>query len=179
MELTLKDFEQMEKIDHQYFQDGNIVSAKESYNWYLKDKNSCVALKENNVVVAYVNILSLKADVYHKIKNNLMNESNTKVEDLELSKEKYYNYLYFPVIAIDKDHRTVKTLKQLLNATTAHIKTILRKNKCKIIEVMTDCSTPQGEKITQRLLKLKPYKKTSHGSTIHILDGKTFLKQLA
>ena len=40
---------------------------------------------------------------------------------------------------------------------------------------MADCSTSQGQKITQRFLKLKPFMKTSHNSIIHILNGKDFL----
>ena len=43
---------------------------------------------------------------------------------------------------------------------------------------MADCSTPQGKKITQRLLKLKPFMKTSHNSTIHISDGNKFINTL-
>ncbi len=39
-ELTIDDFVEMEKIDHQYFPDENIAPAKEAYKWYLKDKNA-------------------------------------------------------------------------------------------------------------------------------------------
>ncbi len=49
---------------------------------------------------------------------------------------------------------------------------------CEIKEVMADCSTQQGQKITQRFLKLKPFMETSHNSIIHILSGEEFVKLL-
>lgn len=176
MKLEFKDFEKMEQIDRQYFPIENIAPAEESYKWYIANPNSCVVVKESDEVIAYINILSLKEEIYNKVKFNKMNESEIVVEDLELRGDKYFNYIYFPVIAIDKQHRNIKTLRNLLNATKEHMQTILIKHK--IIEVMTDCSTKEGQKITQRILKLKPFMKTSHNSTIHICDGDTFIKNL-
>lgn len=176
MKLTIKDFEQMEYIDHEYFSENTIAPAKEAYKWYLADPNSCIVVKENNKVVAYINILSLKKEVYDKVKNNILNESEIVMGDLELNKEKYFNYLYFPAIAIDQNYRNIRVLKKLLDVAKEHIKEITK--NATILEVMADCSTKEGTKITQRILKLKPYKKTSHNSTIHIAKGDDFVKNL-
>lgn len=175
--LTFDDFKKMEEIDHQYFPNENISPAEESYKWYLSDPNSCVVVKDKSGVIAYVNILSLKEDIYNKIKYNIMNESEVLTEDLELSKDKYFNYLYFSSIAIDKNNRNIKILRNLIKETTNNIQKIINQG-CQIKEVMADCSTEAGEKITQKFLKLKPFIKTSHNSTIHILNGNEFVKQL-
>lgn len=175
--LTLEDFITMEEIDLKYFPKENVSPAEEAYKWYLADTNSCIALKENSNVIAYVNILSLKEDIYNKVKYNKMNESQILVTDLELEKNKYFNYLYFSTIAIDPNHRNIQTLRKLIKQTTDKIIEIVN-NGSNIIEVMADCSTPQGKKITQRLLKLKPFMKTSHNSTIHISDGNKFINTL-
>ena len=177
MELTFEDFVKMEEIDHQYFPNENVSPASEAYKWYLADKNSCVVVKDKSNVVAYVNILSLKKDVYKKIKHNQINESQILVTDLELDKDKYFNYLYFSSIAIDKNYRDIQTLRKLLNVTREKIIEIINLG-CSIKEVMADCSTTQGQKITQRFLKLKTFMETSHNSTIHILSGEEFIKQL-
>ena len=121
MLLTFEDFIKMEEIDHQYFPDENISPANEAYKWYLADPNSCVVVKDNSKVVAYVNILSLKKDVYDKVKHNEMNESQIRVTDLELNKDKYFNYLYFSTIAIDKSHRDIQTLRELIEITIQKI----------------------------------------------------------
>lgn len=176
MKLKFEDFERMEEIDHQYFPNENISPAKEAYKWYLADPNSCVVVKEKNDVVAYINILSLKEKVYNKVKNNLMNESEIVVDDLELKKDKYFNYLYFSVIAIDKNNRNIKTLKRLVDITKDHLKSILKETK--IIEVMADCSTKEGEKISRKILKLRPFMKTSHDSTIYVTDGESFVNDV-
>lgn len=175
--LTFNDFIKMEEIDHQYFPDENVSPADEAYKWYLADSNSCIVVKDNTNVVAYVNILSLKKEVYNKVKYNEMNESQIVVSDLELNKDKYFNYLYFSTIAIDENHRDIHTLRQLIDITSKKIIEIVNQG-CEIKEVMADCSTPQGQKITQRFLKLKPFMKTSHNSMIHILSGEEFVKLL-
>ena len=177
MLLTFEDFIKMEEIDHQYFPDENVSPAEEAYKWYLADSNSCVVVKDNSKVVAYVNILSLKKEVYDKVKHNEMNESQILVSDLELDKDKYFNYLYFSAIAIDKNHRDIQTLRELIDITSAKIIEIVNQGS-EIKEVMADCSTPQGQKITQRFLRLKPFMKTSHNSMIHILSGDEFIKLL-
>jgi len=174
MQLTFEDFIKMEEIDHQYFPDENVSPADEAYKWYLADPNSCVVVKDNSNVIAYVNILSLKKEIYDKVKHNEMNESQILVSDLELDKDKYFNYLYFSTIAIDKNHRDIQTLRELIEITSQKIIEIVNQG-CEIKEVMADCSTPQGQKITQRFLKLKPFMKTSHNSMIHILSGEDFL----
>lgn len=177
MQLTFEDFIKMEEIDHQYFPDENVSPAEEAYKWYLADSNSCVVVKNNSNVIAYVNILSLKKEIYDKVKHNEMNESQILVSDLELDKDKYFNYLYFSTIAIDKNHRDIQTLRELIDIASQKIIEIVNQG-CEIKEVMADCSTPQGQKITQRFLKLKPFMKTSHNSMIHILSGDEFIKLL-
>ena len=177
MLLTFEDFIKMEEIDHQYFPDENVSPADEAYKWYLADSNSCVVVKENSNVVAYVNILSLKKEVYDKVKHNEMNESQILVTDLELDKDKYFNYLYFSTIAIDKNHRDIQTLRELIDITSKKIIEIINQG-CEIKEVMADCSTPEGEKITQKFLHLMPFMKTSHNSMIHVLSGNEFIKNL-
>ena len=174
MLLTFEDFIKMEEIDHQYFPDENVSPADEAYKWYLADPNSCVVVKDNSKVIAYVNILSLKKEIYDKVKHNEMNESQILVTDLELGHDKYLNYLYFSTIAIDKPHRDIQTLRELIDITSQKIIEIVNQG-CEIKEVMADCSTPEGEKITQRFLKLKPFMKTSHNSMIHISNGEDFL----
>lgn len=175
MELTLEDFIEMERIEHQYFLDENISQAQEAYKWYKKDKNSCFVIKNQTKVIGFVNILSLKKEIFDKIKFNEMNESEIKMSDLELSKDKYYNYLYFSTIAIDKDFKNIKTLLQVLNITIKKILEIVNQGY-KIKEVMADCLTKEGEKISERFLKLKPFNKTPHNSTIYILEGEKFIE---
>lgn len=174
MELTLDDFIKMEEIEHQYFLEENISPALEAFRWYKKDPNSCIVVKDNSKVIAYVNILSLKEKVYYKIKNNEMNESQIIVSDLELEKDKYFNYLYFSTIAVDKKHRNIQTIKKLIDITKQKILEIVNLGYF-VKEVMADCSTLEGQKITQKLLKLKPFKKTSHSSMLYILNGKEFI----
>lgn len=106
-----------------------------------------------------------------------MNESEIKATDLESTKSNYYNYLYFSAIAINKDYRNLKTLRELIELTKKRLISVINQNY-EIKEVMADCSTKEGEKIAQKFLHLTPFMKTSHGSTIHILKGSKFIKNI-
>lgn len=88
-----------------------------------------------------------------------MNESQTKMTDLETDKEKYMSYLYFASIAVEKDHRDIKTATKLFLKCRSALKKLTNSN-VKIKEVMADCSTNEGREIAERILHLKPYKKT-------------------
>lgn len=106
-----------------------------------------------------------------------MNESQTIMTDLETNREKYMSYLYFASIAVEKDHRDIKTATKLFLKCRSALKKLTNSN-VKIKEVMADCSTDVGREIAERILHLKPYKKTSHGSEIFISDGRSFIKNL-
>ena len=175
MILTLDDFKDMEKIERYYYSADQIATPEDSYAWYCADSNSCVAIKRDNKVVGFINILSLKEDIFMQIKNDLMNEHDLRVQDLELNKDRYMNYLYFSCIAIDPLYRQPDVFLQLIRAYQTTLNKILSDGAC-IKEVMSDCITNEGQRASAQLLHMHPYKQTSHSTTIYVASGDLFLQ---
>ena len=74
-EFTLQDFEKIENIEHSYFPNENITTSQEVQNWYIKNKLTCIGIRNsNNEVIASINILPLKKQVFYDIYKNKMNE---------------------------------------------------------------------------------------------------------
>ena len=81
--FNLKDFETMENIEHSYFQNDNITTAKEVLNWYTKNNLTCIGVRNlNNQIIASINILPLKKEVFYDIYENKMNEADVKSKQI-------------------------------------------------------------------------------------------------
>lgn len=177
--FNLEDFKIMENIEHSYFPNENITKAEEVMNWYRKNDLTCIGVRnEENKVIASVNILPLKKEIFYDIYENKMNEAD--VIDTQI--EKYENdksyYIYLSSISIDKQYRdNYKVIMTLLKGCI-DLFDILKSRNIKIEKMMADASTIHGEKICKKLLKMDYITDTSHESKIYCIDGKEILKIL-
>ena len=104
--FNLKDFETMENIEHSYFPNDNITTAKEVLNWYTKNNLTCIGVRNlNNQIIASINILPLKKEVFYDIYENKMNEADVKSNQIEEYKDNNSYYIYLSSISIDKKYR--------------------------------------------------------------------------
>lgn len=177
--FTLEDFEKMEIIEHSYFPNENITTAQEVQNWYIKNNLTCIGVRNaNNEVIASINILPLKKEVFYDIYENKMNEADIKYEQMEEYKDNNQYYIYLSSISIDPKYRNnYKVITTLLKGSI-NLFNILQKRNIKIEKVMADASTIHGEKICKKLLKMNFITNTSHDSKIYCEDGEDFIKQI-
>lgn len=178
-EFTLQDFEKIENIEHSYFPNENITTAQEVQNWYIKNKLTCIGIRNsNNEVIASINILPLKKQVFYDIYKNKMNEADIKHEQIEEYKDNNSYYIYLSSISIDKEYRNnYKVITTLLKCSINLFNTLQKRN-IKIEKIMADASTIHGEKICKKLLKMNFIISTSHNSKIYCEDGKDFINQI-
>ena len=52
--FDLEDFKVIENIEHSYFADDNITSAKEVQNWYRKNNLTCIGVRNGKIGRAHV-----------------------------------------------------------------------------------------------------------------------------
>jgi hypothetical protein len=177
--FNLEDFKIIENIEHLYFPNENITKAEEVMNWYRKNDLTCIGVRNiENKIVASVNILPLKKEIFYDIYNNKMNE----VDVIDTQIEKYENgksyYIYLSSISIDKEHRNnYKVIKKLIKGCI-DLFDMLKIKDIKIEKMMADASTIHGEKICIKLLKMHYIRNTSHKSKIYCVDGEEMLKTL-
>lgn len=93
--FDLNDFKIMENIEHLYFKDTSISPAKEVFKWYEKNNLTCIGVRNsNNEVIASVNILPLKSNVFNDIYQDKMNEADVISEQIETYENNKSYHLY-------------------------------------------------------------------------------------
>lgn len=174
--FDLDDFKTMEKIEHSYFLNENITPADEVLKWYEKNNLNCIGVRNSkNKIIASVNILPLKNDVFKDIYENKMNEADVTYEQIEVYENDKSYLLYLSSISIDENYRNnYKVITTLLRGCINLLNILIERN-IKIEKVMADASTIHGEKICKKLLKMEYIRATSHNSKIYIIDGNEFI----
>ena len=146
--FNLKDFKNMEDIEHSYFPNDNITPAEEVERWYRKNDLTCVGVRNENAE---------QIEEYHDNKTY---------------------YIYLSSISIDKKYRNnYKVITTLLKGCIDLFDSLINRN-IKIEKVMADASTIHGEKICNKLLKMNYITDTSHQSKIYCEDGEMFLHSI-
>ena len=175
--FNLKDFKIMEDIEHSYFPNENITEAEEVMKWYQKNNLTCIGIRNShNVIIASVNVLPLKKDIFEDIYENRINEADVVYEQIERYENNKSYYIYLSSISIDKAYRNnYKVITTLLKGCVILFNLLIDKN-IRIEKVMADASTIHGEKICRKLLDMDYIRNTSHESNIYCESGGKFLK---
>ena len=175
--FDLNDFKIMENIEHLYFKDTSISPAKEVFKWYEKNNLTCIGVRNsNNEVIASVNILPLKSNVFNDIYQDKMNEADVISEQIETYENNKSYLLYLSSISIDEKYRNNYRVIMTLLKGCINLFNLLEKRNIKIEKVMADASTIHGEKLCKKLLKMDYIRDTSHNSKIYCTTGENFLK---
>ena len=177
--FDLHDFKMMENIEHSYFPNENISPAEEVLKWYEKNNFTCIGVRNsNNKIIASVNILPLKSNVFNDIYENKMNEADVVFEQIEIYEDDKSYLLYLSSISIDEKYRNnYKVITTLLKGCIDLLNNLMKRS-IKIEKVMADASTIHGEKICKKLLKMDYIRDTSHKSKIYCVDGKKLIVNL-
>lgn len=177
--FDLNDFKIMENIEHLYFKDTSISPAKEVFKWYEKNNLTCIGVRNsNNEVIASVNILPLKSNVFNDIYQDKMNEADVISEQIETYENNKSYLLYLSSISIDEKYRNNYRVIMTLLKGCINLFNLLEKRNIKIEKIMADASTIHGEKLCKKLLKMDYIRDTSHSSKIYCTDGEKFVKNI-
>ena len=178
-EFNLEDFKVMENIEQLYFSNENITPAEEVLKWYKKNNLTCIGVRNSDgKIIASINILPLKENIFNDIYENKMNEADVIAEQIENYEDGKSYYLYLSSISIDRKYRNnYRVITTLLKGCIGLFDILMEKN-IEIKKVMADASTIHGEKICKKLLMMDYIRKTSHNSAIYCIDGEKFIKVL-
>lgn len=177
--FDLEDFIVMENIEHSYFPNDNITTAEEVMKWYEKNNLTCIGVRNaDNQIIASVNILPLKKEVFKDIYENRMNEADIVYNQIEEYKDDNSYHIYLSSISIDKKYKNnYKVITTLLSGCMNLLDMLIKRN-IKIEKIMADASTIHGEKICRKLLRMDYIIDTSHDSKIYCEDGEEFIKAI-
>lgn len=177
--FDIKDFETMEAIERSYFSYNNITPAIEVLNWYRKNNLTCIGIRNcNNEIIASVNILPLKKEIFYAIYEDEMNEADVVCSQIEDYENNNTYFIYLSSISIDKKYRNNYRVITTLLKGCINMLDLLFKRNIKIEKVMADASTIHGEKICKKLLKMNYIRDTKHNSKIYCEDGEIFMESM-
>lgn len=175
--FTLEDFIEMEEIEHTYFLEENITPAREVLKWYEKNSYTCIGIRnKENRIVASVNILPLKKEIFDDIYHNQFKEADITEEQIEIYEENKSYYLYLSAISIKKEYRNNIILFKMLLKSIIKMFEELERKEIKIEALLAEASTIHGEKICTRMLKMRYIESTNHESDIYYLEGENIEK---
>lgn len=175
--FDLEDFKVIENIEHSYFADDNITSAKEVQNWYRKNNLTCIGVRNGkNKIIASINILPLNGKTFYDIHEDKMHEADVVASQIEEYRDSGTYFIYLSSISVDQEYRNnYKVITTLLKGCINMFE-LLQKRNIKIEKVMADASTIHGEKICKKLLKMQYIRETNHASKIYCEDGEEFIE---
>ena len=159
--LDLEDFKQMEMIEYNYFLKENVTSAKETWKWYQKNPDTCIAIKtQKDKVIGSCTILPLRNQILEDIVQERIDEAQiTQAQIEEYEEGKQYNW-YLSAISIDPLYRNqISILKMLIKAGIELLQELQSKDII-IHKILAEACTIHGEKICTKLLKMQLIKET-------------------
>ena len=110
-------------LDKQYYDSKNCWDFETIKKIYQQEKQSYILVKDQNKIIGYINILSLKKDVYDTIMNSKTMYDTIKKEDIvsySLNKKNYY--LSINSIVLKNEYQNKDTMDKILHAIRKFIK---------------------------------------------------------
>lgn len=171
---TKNDFNDVWKIESQYFNPKMISPVSQVINWDRKNKDIHIFVKDKNTcsVVGEVTLLPLTKKQYENFITSKLEDTDIDEVNLINYEDEMECYLLFSAIAIDLKYRNDRrVLSNLLKGLIAKINSlqergIVFKNMC------AEAITSDGSKFIKGFLDLKEVTKTNEGYTIYSFNDK-------
>jgi len=176
---TLQDFIQMEKLELKYYSEDHVTPHKEAYEWYKAFPQTDVALEEGGKIVAFMDIIPIKEDVFNKIKKGRLNDKYLKTDDMidldTLAKGDTVNLL-LSCIVVDEPYRKSNAIRNMIKEHLKHLQQYMDKGIL-IESIITSNVTSQGEKFSKGM-GFKRVGASGHNSVIYISTFNEFIAKV-
>ncbi|MBN2797088.1 MAG: hypothetical protein JXR88_16875 [Clostridia bacterium] len=169
-DFTLSDFEEMCVLEQKYYDKTFVTSAEETYQWYLKDRNTVRACYLDERLMGFMNLIAIDEALYHKIKNGLFNDAALTKQDIKTFDDPISKYLFLSCIVVDEDYIAYGVADALL---LNYIQWLDITFKDKFINVITDNVTEKGCRFSASV-GLSFFKISDHESFVYSGDYSVF-----
>lgn len=173
LDLELKDFEEMSKLEERFYDLAYITPANEAFEWYKKNAMSTVALYEGVQLVGFCNVFPIKKNVFDAIERGEFNDSELTYEHM-LAEAEYGEAinLFFSCIAISESYRSKEVIQMLLDTCLDYYDRWIESG-VRIRKIIMDTVTPEGAKFAKRC-GLEFLRESHHESRIYGTSYKQF-----
>lgn len=178
LKKNLQDFIQMEKLELKYYSEEHVTPHKEAYEWYKAFPKTDVSLEENGKIVAFIDIIPIKDDVFNMIKKGRLNDKYLKTEDmidLDLLKAGETVNLLLSCIVVDEAYRKSNAIKIMVKEHLKNFQVYIDKG-IMFDSIITSNVTKQGEKFSSGM-GFNRIGSSGHNSVLYISKFEKFASQ--
>ncbi len=170
---TKKDFEEVSKIENDYFEPETIASVDQVMLWDNKNNDIHIFVRDviSNCIVGEITLLPLNDEQFIKFIKNELSDTELNHKTLESYKDNTCYNLLLSAIAIDKKYREEKAvLSYLLKGLNQKINSLLSK-EIKFKNMCAEGQTKEGQKFLESFLDLKEKGLTKEGYKLYSFDN--------
>lgn len=115
--LDKEDFEQISKIEQQYFSSSQLISPEEGYKWYIHNKDTSVAIKDvlTGELVAFIILLPITDGLHDKIMSGDFEDNAISLDQIRRYENEGKYKLYLSSIAVNMKYNRSLALRMMLN----------------------------------------------------------------
>lgn len=178
LKKNLQDFIQMEKLELKYYSEEHVTPHKEAYEWYKAFPKTDVALEENGKIVAFMDLIPIKDEVFNTIKKGRFNDKYLTTEDMvdldQLKLGETVNLLLSCVV-VDEAFRKSNAIKIMIREHLKNFEGYI--NKGVIFDsIITSNVTKQGERFSSGM-GFNRIGSSGHNSVLYISKFEKFADQ--
>lgn len=167
--IPLRKFLSILKLDEKTFSSEYHISLIKGARWVIRNRLGYIAaFNENNEVIGYVSMVSLKKKYFDMLKNGEIVDSKLPIKSFKKLNSHGVHYIYFSSIVVDEKYRTSMVALDLLkNAEELLLKFSESGSITKYI--LIDAVSESGKLLTN-MYHGKECINTKRGTTIYLVD---------
>mgnify|MGYP004704844693 CR=1 FL=1 len=151
-QLKPKHFKEMAAIEAKYYSGDFITDWEDAYEWYLYSEDTCVAVAEQNQVVAFMNLFPISDQFYNLIETGATHDGYLELSDVHRVRDALQSCysLFLSCLAVHPSFRKTDALnlviKEYANRYLSYVGQGISFNK-----VITHNVTQDGARFSERM----------------------------
>lgn len=170
---SVKDFEDVWKIEREYLEPSTVATVEQVTKWDKKNNDTHIFVRdlEKDKIVGELTLLPLSEEQFNKFMNNTLEDTEIN-EDTLLKYESDENYyLLYSAMAIDSKYRNDRIILSLLLKGFCDKINDLKGRGIKFLNMCAEGQTLDGQKFAEKFLDLKYKRKTKEGYKLYSFDN--------
>lgn len=167
-DLEYDDFVTMYEIDKLVLREDLIASPNITYNWYLYNNYTHIAIRstETNKIVGYFTVLPVTDKLYKDIQSGYFKDNDLSTDNLRRYDVPDFYKIYVACVCIHPKYQNTSAFHALYNALIQMMLELAVEREIYITDIITEASTLQGEKFC-KILGLKRLMNTEINTQIY------------
>ena len=173
--LTYRHFEEMARLEQQFYGDEHIAPPEQAYSWYQKYSYTCVAASEKGRIAGFVNLFPIRPEILLQLRKGSFNDRDLTsdcIVDIHASETEPL-FMFLSCIVVDRAYHGKGLARRLLQKAVESYAEVSHRCSC----IVTDNVTEEGIRFSARY-GFRPLGETEHASLLQEQDYQSFCRRL-